>query len=205
MEDCCCAAWCLGRWLGSLLWKQQWWSLCGGERSPPGTKLGTELAQAFQLPPHPPHSLASLLSPPTPAFSPACLSLSSPLRLSRFPCPYSRLLFISPPVSPLNFTLSFAPQRQPFTRGTKTKMNKTSSENAKPAEKCLRSQGFCRLSSPELLRGSLFSIAPVWERVRWRSGGQLLASGPLGKSREWRWRAETSLTGHLYWCCEMQR
>lgn len=36
-------------WRGTLLWKQQWRSLCGGERSPPGTERGTELTLAFQL------------------------------------------------------------------------------------------------------------------------------------------------------------
>ncbi len=53
--------------------------------------------------------------------------------------------------------------------------------------------------------GSLFSIAPVWKRVRWRSGGELLALCPVRKNRKWRWRAKKGLTGHLYWCCEVQQ
>lgn len=54
--------------------------------------------------------------------------------------------------------------------------------------------------------GSLFSIAPVWERVRWRERGvELLAWCPVGKNREWRWSARKGLTGHLYWGCEVQQ
>lgn len=47
--------------------------------------------------------------------------------------------------------------------------------------------------------GSLFSIATVWERVRWRSGRELLALCLVGKIREWRRSARKSLTRHLYW------
>lgn len=41
VEKFCCVVRCCGCWHGTLLWKQQWWSLCGEERSPPGTNRGT--------------------------------------------------------------------------------------------------------------------------------------------------------------------
>lgn len=75
-------------------------------------------------------------------FLPTFLSFSSPLRLSHFLCPYPDLLFISPP--------SLSSQFHPFLCHTKTAIhpwhleaNKTSSENAKPAQKCHRSWDFC--------------------------------------------------------------
>lgn len=77
-----------------------------------------------RLPINPPSPLflftpSPSLSPPLKLhFLPTFLSFSSPFHLSHFLCLYPCLLFISPPVSPLNFILSFAPQRQPFTHGT---------------------------------------------------------------------------------------
>lgn len=130
------------------------------------------------------------------------------LRLLRLPTqaslsPYFSFVFSSPSLplsclfrSPLNFILSFSPTKnaiQPW----HLKANKTASENVKPAQKCHRSRDFC-LKIRSLARvalcllfteGSMFSIGPVWERVRWRSGGELLAWYPVGKNREWRWRA----------------
>lgn len=117
---------------------------------------------------------------------------------------------------PVYFSSSLSSQFHPFFCPTKTaihpwhlEVNKTSSENANPAQKCHRSRDFCLkiLSrSPcqsyfvfSFTEGSLFSIATVWERVRWRSGGELLASCLVGKIREWSRSARKSLTRHLYW------
>lgn len=195
VEHCCCVAWCSGCWRGILLWKQQWRSLCGGERSAPGTKRGTELTRAFSCPARLSNlpSLQILLFTPPPSQTPHS-SFTFSLLFFRF------LLSISPTLclfrSPLNFILSFPPTKnaiQPW----HLKANKTASENVKPAQKCHRSRDFC-LKIRSLARvalcllfteGSVFSIGPVWERVRWRSGGELLAWYPVGKNREWRWRA----------------
>lgn len=84
-----------------------------------------ELTQAFQLPSYKP----SLLFSPSFAGSQASVSAyiflpflysspSLPLSLSIAVSP-----FISPPVSPLNFVLSFAPQRLPFTVALRDEQN----------------------------------------------------------------------------------
>lgn len=77
-EACCCVAQRSGCWRGTLLWKQQWWSLCdeggrqaaGGERSPPGTKRGTESSpRLFSCPCYRLSNKPSLLFTPSPAVS----------------------------------------------------------------------------------------------------------------------------------------
>lgn len=95
-------------------WHQTW------HRAHPGfsaAQLG------FPINPTPPPLLpftpSPSASPPLQLqFLPTFLSSSSPRHRSHILCPYPCLLFISPPVSPLNFILSFATQRRPFTRGT---------------------------------------------------------------------------------------
>lgn len=76
-------------------WGKQWWSLCGREPSPPGTKHSRELTQAgYSATPHP-HSLPRLLCPPV----------------------FSSDMFLSfcPPVC--LFLSVFSPQRQLFSPG----------------------------------------------------------------------------------------
>lgn len=84
-------------WCGTVLWKQQWRSLCGGEHSPPGTERGTELTLAFQLasggfflfPTNPPVPLSPLAFTPT-------LSASLPFQLHFPPCiSFPTLLLLS--------------------------------------------------------------------------------------------------------------
>lgn len=149
---------------------------------------------------HSVHSLAPCISPsqtfPT-SFSFALLFLC---------------LFTSPPVSPLNFILSFAPQRRSFTPAS-WRRTKRSLEMQSAHRKCHCSRDFCLniRSSQELLcvsrslRGQCF---PLPLRGRGWDGGVEGSGWPpaqLEKKREWRWRAEKGLTGHLYWCCEVQR
>ncbi|MED6289811.1 hypothetical protein CHARACLAT_006774 [Characodon lateralis] len=67
---------------------------------------------------------------------------------------------------------------------------------------CLKSRPHS--PAPELLRvsrslrGHYFPSTPVWERVR----GELLASLPAGENGGR--QLKKGLTGHFYWCCEMQ-
>lgn len=185
-------------WRGTLLWKQQWRSLCGGERSPPGTERGTELTLAFQLAsggfffffffffnkPSRPTLSSCIHSHSLPASLP--FQLHFPPRILNFfsNSPTSLFVFFFPrPPSSQFQPFLFAPQRRPLSPGR----TKTPSENAKPAQKCHDSLGF----GPEILsgvtlcvpftEGSLFSIARVWERVRCRSGGEPLAPCPARK------------------------
>lgn len=111
------------------------------ERSPPGTKRGTELTPAFQLP-----GQAFRLNPPSPLSSIHSFAFSFSLHLSSF----LHSFFLSTAVSPIYFSPSLSSQFHPFFAPTKTsihpwhlKSNKTSSENAKPAQKCHGSQDFC--------------------------------------------------------------
>lgn len=100
-------------WQGAFTpWHQTW------HRAHPGFS-----AAQLGFPINPPSPLilftpSQSVSPPLKLeFLPTVLLFSS-LCISHFLCLYPCLLFISPPVSPLNFILSFAPQRQPFTHGT---------------------------------------------------------------------------------------
>lgn len=198
-------------WRGTLLWKQQWRSLCGGERSPPGTEHGTELTLAFQLASggffffsiNPPAPLSPLAFTPTLSLP---LQLHFPPRILNFFSNSLTSLFVPPRLPSSQFQpFLFAAQRQPLSPGR----TKTPSENAKPTQKCHNSLGF----GPEIhcgvtlcvpfTEGSLFSIACVWERVRCRSGGWPRAR--LEKNREWGRSAKKGLTGHLYWRCEVQQ
>lgn len=93
-----------------------------------------------------PFSLAYCASPTRVSVSPFS-SLVFLLSITPTFCLWTCLLFISPLVSSLNFILSFAPQRQPFTHGT-LRANKTSSEIAKSAQKChLRQNFFLKIHS----------------------------------------------------------
>lgn len=97
-------------WRGAFApWHKTW------HRAHPGFSAApARLSNKPSLPSPSIHSLAFGVSPTQALLFPTFLSSSSPLHLSHFLC----LLLISLRVSPLNFILSFAPQRQPFTRGT---------------------------------------------------------------------------------------
>lgn len=161
VEGCRCAAWCSGCWRGTLLWKQQWWSLCGGERSPPGTKRGTESSPRLFSCPARLSNKPSLLFTPSHAESRAsvssCIFLSFSTSLHLFP------LSVSVAVPPVYFSPSLSSQFHPFFHPTKTAIhswhlesNKTFSENAKPAQKCHRSRDFCLKSCSHSPRQSYF-------------------------------------------------
>lgn len=96
-RSCCVFNWLWRSTAGGPVcqWGKQWWSLCGRERSPPGTKHSRELTQAgYSATPHP-HSLPRLLCPPV-FSSDMFLSFCSPV-----------CLFLS----------VFSPQRQLFSPG----------------------------------------------------------------------------------------
>lgn len=220
-EDCCRVAWCSCCWRGTLLWKQQWWSLCGGERSPPGTKRGTESSpRPFSCPARLSNK-PSLLFTPSPAASPASVSpreFSRSLLLCVSPTlsVYSSCLFpLSLPRSLLSVSFFLLPHKDGHSPVALKGEQNVLWKCKKPAQKCHRSRDFClksRSLSPSLrwvtlclsfTEGSLFSIGPVWERVRrrrWRG-----AAGPVPSCRERRWITKKGLTGHLYWCREVQQ
>lgn len=129
-----------GCWHGTLLWKQQWWSLCGADHSPTGTerdtaRSGFSLAQ-LGFPIYPSHSSPSLHSFSSSPFSQFSFSSSHPL------CVYPSPLFIPPCRSPLLSHSFFCPTKTAI-HPWHLKANKTFSENAKPAQKCHRSRDFC--------------------------------------------------------------
>lgn len=198
-------------WHGTLLWKQQWWSLCGGEHSPPGTKHGIELTQAFSYP----IRLSNKILPPlsfcsTPPHLGLVTSVSAYISCS--------VQFY--PMPPVCFSSSLSSQFHPFFCSTKTDIHQWHRmANNFVLWECrgcteMPSVGISASRFAPALpltlclsftEGSLFSIAPVWEQERHSIGGELLAVCPAGKNREWRSSAKKSLTGHLYHCWELQQ
>lgn len=160
-------------------WHQSW------HRTHPGFSAGWRGIS------HKPSLYPLLLFTPSPsAFSPPHSSFTFSLHFSRLlllsvsPTLY---VYFSPSLSPLSFIPSFSPTKTAIHTWHLT-ADKTYSENAKPAQTNAIAVGTSALRfSPALLdqsctEGSVFSIIPVWERVRRRRGA--LASRPLGKNRD---------------------
>ena len=158
--------------------------VCSGERSPPGTKHGTELTLwLFSCP----ATLSAQTRPcPLPLFTPSP-SVSPPRKLQFLLSSPSLSLFLRlqcsvlPPQSLLSISSFLLPHKDIHSPVALKGETKCPLKMQSPAQKCHSSQDFgleirSHSPRPELLcvscslRGSLFSIATVWVRMEERRG-----------------------------------